>query len=113
MHCVTMNVYRAECVTELGPNISIAGSRSEPWQGHWVGCSQLPPTQKTNLNFFIYIFLIYICNTFFKVNILGDAHIFGEGGAGCIFLRRGELGVQFVFLGIYVIVLYKYFGIKS
>ena len=22
MHCVTMNVYRAECVTELGPNNS-------------------------------------------------------------------------------------------
>ena len=34
MHCVTMNVYRAECVTELGPNNTEPSERFTPMRAH-------------------------------------------------------------------------------
>ena len=34
MHCVAMNVYRAECVTELGSNNSERRERGTPMRAH-------------------------------------------------------------------------------
>ena len=46
MQRTTMNVYRAECVTELEPNNSEAGSGAEPQRGGWGGGGAPPPHSK-------------------------------------------------------------------
>ena len=101
-HCVTFNVYKAECLTAIEHNNSGAGSGLE--LPCW-GSDPPNPHSKNELQYFLNMFNFLKCALFWVggvpfFRVVGGAHFFGGG-------------VKFVSIGIYLIVICKYSGILN